>query len=116
METPATTARAELVELHPRGVVPPVLFRMVITFAAICARERNEHSVSLLAGHRIPSLRWRERRLRRDFRDDARPNSSAAFTDGEAEALLHGNRGNQLDFHDRVVTRHDHLDALLQFD
>src|SRR2546426_6122709 len=44
------------------------------------------------------------------------PHGPATLTDGEPEALLHGDRRDQLDRHDRVVARHDHLHALRQLD
>src|SRR6478672_8957468 len=47
-----------------------------------------------------------------DFGDDARAHGAAALADGEAEALIHGDRLDQLDLHVRVVARHDHLLAL----
>src|SRR6267143_3969704 len=41
-------------------------------------------------------------------------NRSAAFSDREAEAFVHGDRRNQLDRHLHVVPRHHHLHALGQ--
>src|SRR4051812_47480169 len=46
-----------------------------------------------------------------DLGDDARAHRATALTDGEAELLLHGDRGDELDLDGRVVARHDHLDA-----
>src|SRR3954462_3545366 len=47
-----------------------------------------------------------------DLRDPARADGAAAFANGEAQALLHGDGLDQLDLHLGVVTGHDHLGAL----
>src|SRR3954467_3209816 len=49
-----------------------------------------------------------------DLGDDARAHGTAALADGEPEALVHGDRLDELDLHLHVVTGHDHLDALGQ--
>src|SRR5437016_1969762 len=49
-----------------------------------------------------------------DLRDDPGPDRPAALADGESEALVHGDRLDQLDLHRHVVARHDHLGALGQ--
>src|SRR5665647_1336318 len=51
-----------------------------------------------------------------DLRDRPGAHGTAALADGESQALLHGDRGDELDFHHRVVARHDHLDALFEGD
>src|SRR5262244_3748577 len=53
-------------------------------------------------------------RLFRDRDDDAGTDGLAAFTDGEALLLLHGDRRDQLDIHGGVVAGHDHLGARRQ--
>src|SRR3954463_8633074 len=53
-------------------------------------------------------------RLLDDFGDDARPDRATALADGEAEALVHGDRLDELDLHLDVVARHHHLRALGQ--
>src|SRR4051794_25586501 len=47
-----------------------------------------------------------------DLGDAARADGPAALADGEAQALLHGDRLDQLDLHLGVVAGHDHLGAL----
>src|SRR4051812_11668500 len=47
-----------------------------------------------------------------DLGDPARADGAAAFADGEAQTLLHGDGLDQLDLHLGVVARHDHLGAL----
>src|SRR4051794_29463210 len=47
-----------------------------------------------------------------DLGDPARANGAAAFADGEAQPLLHGDGLDQLDLHLGVVTGHDHLGPL----
>src|SRR5581483_9123866 len=69
----------------------------------------------------VPQLqcpsRWtRSSFLLVDLRDAAGANGAAAFADGEAQALFHGDRGDQLDVHLGVVARHHHLGALGQLD
>src|SRR5215212_1067276 len=49
-----------------------------------------------------------------DLRNDAGADGAAALTDGEPEALVHGDRLDQLDRHLDVVAGHDHLRALGQ--
>src|SRR3954453_9512286 len=51
-----------------------------------------------------------------DLRDGAGADGAAALADGEAQALVHGDRGDERDLHDGVVARHAHLDALLELD
>src|SRR5699024_4384583 len=51
-----------------------------------------------------------------DLGDAAGAHGAATLTDGEAEALLHGDRLDQLDRHLGVVAGHDHLGALGQRD
>src|SRR5450830_359729 len=51
-----------------------------------------------------------------DLDDLARADGAATLTDGEAEALLHRDRLNQLDRDLGVVAGHDHLGALRQRD
>src|SRR3954451_7325231 len=47
-----------------------------------------------------------------DLGDSTRTHGATTLTDGEAQALLHGDRLDQLDRHFGVVARHDHLRAL----
>src|SRR5262245_54312743 len=49
-----------------------------------------------------------------DCGDDAGADGAAAFADGEAQLLLHGDRRDQLDRHRHIVARHHHLGALGQ--
>src|ERR1700758_4148801 len=51
-----------------------------------------------------------------DLGDDAGADRAAAFTDGEAQAFFHGDRGDQLDGDRHVVARHDHFLVLGQLD
>src|SRR6185437_13346347 len=51
-----------------------------------------------------------------DLGDGAGADGAAALADREAQALVHGDRLDQLDLHLRVVARHDHLLALGQLD
>src|SRR4051812_6079558 len=47
-----------------------------------------------------------------DLGDSTGADGAATLADGEAQALLHGDRLDQLDRHLGVVARHDHLGAL----
>src|SRR5215211_7899199 len=47
-----------------------------------------------------------------DLADHSRADGAASLANGEAQALVHGDRLDQLDRHLDVVARHDHLDAL----
>src|ERR1044072_3036460 len=46
--------------------------------------------------------------------DDTGADRTTALTDGEAQLLLHGNRGDQLHFNRHIVARHHHLSASRQ--
>src|SRR4026207_1392828 len=54
--------------------------------------------------------------LLEDAGADAGADGAPALADGEAEALIHGDRLDQLDLHVRVVAGHDHLLPLGQLD
>src|SRR5687768_2427306 len=47
-----------------------------------------------------------------DLGDAAGAHGAATLADREAQALIHGDRVDQLHLHHRVVTRHAHLGAL----
>src|SRR5690242_21555157 len=49
-----------------------------------------------------------------DLADGSRADGASAFADGEAQALLHGDRGQQRNLQLDVVARHHHLRALRQ--
>src|SRR5471030_2438914 len=51
-----------------------------------------------------------------DLRNDAGADGTAAFTDGEAQAFFHRDRGDQLDRDRHVVAGHDHFLVLGQLD
>ena len=55
-------------------------------------------------------------RLLAHLGDSAGTNGTAALTDSEAEALLNGDGGDQLNAHLHVIAGHAHLDALGQGD
>src|SRR6185369_7356308 len=55
-------------------------------------------------------------RLLDDLRHHAGADGAAAFTDGEAQAFFHGDRGDQLHGDRHVVARHHHLLVLGQLD
>ncbi len=50
--------------------------------------------------------------LEQHFGNDAGTHGAAAFTNGEADAGLHGDRGDELYRHGDFVPGHDHLDSL----
>src|SRR3954447_4074929 len=56
----------------------------------------------------------RIRLLLDDLGDDARAHPAATLADGGAQALVHGDRLDEVDLHLDVVAGHDHLDALGQ--
>src|SRR5882757_6837440 len=51
-----------------------------------------------------------------DLGDTARTDGLAAFADGEAHGLFHGDRGDELDFDRDVVAGHHHFDAFRELD
>src|SRR3954470_406173 len=89
------------------------LRRMRILFWAIAAmsQTRNEPPterglVCSVVSVSTPSA------LLDDLRHDTRADRAAALANREAQALIHGDRLNELDLHGDVVAGHDHLDAL----
>src|SRR5882757_7113743 len=58
----------------------------------------------------------RGRELLEDLDDLAGAPGAAALANGEGQALLHGDRLDEIDLHLGVVTGHDHLGALGQLD
>src|SRR5437764_14697017 len=54
--------------------------------------------------------------LLRDVGDNPCANRTAAFANREAQALVHGDRGDQLDTQVHVVARHHHFGALGEHD
>src|SRR5271168_1540891 len=56
------------------------------------------------------------RNLLRYLGNNARTNGPAAFTNGEAQTFVHGDRGDQVNVDRHVITRHDHFRAFLQRD
>src|SRR6185312_2793545 len=54
--------------------------------------------------------------LLEDLGHGAGADGAATLADCEAEALVHGDRLDQLDGHLGIVAGHDHLDVLLQLD
>jgi hypothetical protein len=56
----------------------------------------------------LPSLK-----LLQDLGDDTGTHSSATFSDGEIQPLIHGYGRDELYLHDRVVSWHDHLHTFL---
>src|SRR5437762_6628173 len=62
----------------------------------------------------LPAIRYLDSSLLLDFGDDPGAHRAAALADREAEAILHRDRGDQLDRHLRVVAGHHHLHARRQ--
>src|SRR5512135_3644147 len=58
----------------------------------------------------------RRSRLLDDLGDRAGPDRPAALADGEAQGLLHGDVGDQLDLQVDGVAGHDHLDVVGELD
>ena len=58
----------------------------------------------------------REQKLLLDVDDNTGTNGTAALADSEAQALLDGDGGDQLDLHVDVIAGHAHLGALGQSD
>src|SRR3954462_5203114 len=68
----------------------------------------------VLAKRRPPPGSSCRRGLLLDARDHPRADRTAALSNSESQALVHGDRLNHLDRHLHVVTWHDHLRALGQ--
>jgi len=61
-------------------------------------------------------LNFRNYQLLNDFSHNTCADGTTAFTDGETQTLLHGDRRNQLDRHSDIVAWHHHLDTFRQVD
>src|SRR5690625_6948125 len=59
---------------------------------------------------------WSLRKLLDDLGDHTGTDGPTTLTDRKAELLLHSDRGDQLDLHLNVITRHYHLDPLRERD
>ena len=55
-------------------------------------------------------------KLFNDFRNNARTNGSAAFTNSETETFFHSDGGYKLNIHFDVVAGHNHFYAFGKFD
>src|SRR3954468_10961440 len=84
------------------------LARRLVELLVVVALEADADLV--LRHRRVPRF------LFRDLGDDAGADGAATLADGEPQALVHGDRLDQLDLHVRVVARHDHLLALRELD
>src|SRR5438128_3976817 len=113
--------RAELRELEPVGIVLPVLRRPVGARPAGRARERDDRSIVLRQkALRVPLTAAGgsgSAPLLRSFQDLRRhpgAHGLAALADGEAQALLESDGGDERDLEVGVVAGHDHLGARRQ--
>lgn len=91
---------AVLLQLHSAGGVLLVLDRGVIAPLALGAGEQNVDAHDLL----------------HDFRHHAGADGTAAFANGEAQTLLHGDGGDEFNIEGGVVAGHDHFHAFVQGD
>src|SRR5205085_9262129 len=96
---------AVLLHLHPPLLLLAVLGRDVVPPLALGT---GEDDVGTLVG----GCHWFSRSLLVDLDDPPGADGPATLTDGEAEALLHGDGLDELDVDRRVVPRHDHLGAI----
>ena len=98
--------RAKLLQFEAlrRG---PLIFRFavvaVLAFAALKLNNLSRHGLLARSSLLFQNLRHRPG-----------SNSSSAFADRKAQALVHGHRRDQLHFNRHVVPRHHHLHAFGQ--
>src|SRR5579872_1120067 len=105
---PVTAAPAAvLLHLDPALLLGPVLGGDVVAPLALAARQDDVGSLV---------ARCHRRSLLVDFRHPAGTHGTPTLPDGEAKALLHGDRLDQLDLHRGVVAGHHHLGALGEVD
>src|SRR4029079_10853559 len=87
------------------------------SWEALRRRRRASGSATSEARQKAPVSRWLTGsfvfllELLGDLGDSTCAHGTAALADGEAEAVLHGDRLDQLDLHVGVVARHHHLAA-----
>src|SRR5665811_757323 len=117
-------ARAELLHLQALALRVAVLRGDVVALLALRASQRHLRPRVTLR-HRLfqpcsrsayqasPGRPCRQRLLD-DLGDPAGAHGAAALADGEAQALLHRDRLDQVHHHLGVVTRHHHLGATRQ--
>ncbi len=95
--------RAVLLVLHTGRVKTLVLVAIIVTLMANSAFKRNKFS-------------WHFYSLLDDFGYGSGADGAAALADGEAELLLHGDRGDELHVDRHVVARRHHLHAFRELD
>ncbi len=98
-----TAERAVLLVLHTGRMKSLILVAIIVTLMANSAFERNKFS-------------WHFYSLLDDFGYGSGADGAAALADGEAELLLHGDRGDELHVDRHVVARRHHLDAFRKLD
>src|SRR5579862_22521 len=106
VEGMTAVTRTILPKLEPARIVLLVLARGVGPLLALGAGKEDDRPV-LWSCHVV---------LLGDRGDRAGADGPATFADGEAQADLEGDRGDQLDGHRDVVAGHDHLGAFGQPD
>ena len=95
--------RAVLLVLHTGRVKTLILVAIIVTLMANSAFERNKFS-------------WHFYSLLDDFGYGSGADGAAALADGEAELLLHGDRGDELHVDRHVIARSHHLHAFRELD
>src|SRR2546421_5148846 len=110
-----TASPAELLELQTIWSRFLVLRRYVIAALAITALQYNviawHYSTSPISNLKSEI---RKQKLFNYIRDRTGAHRAAAFTDREAQSLLHRNRRDQFNLHLHIVARHHHLYSLRQ--
>src|SRR5262245_44719975 len=102
----AAATSTERLELKPIRSVLFVLGCHVIALFALRTLQNN-----VIPWHFLNSLL---QKLLNNVSHRTGTDRSAALADSEAEAFFHGDRGDELDLHLDVVSRHDHLDTCRQ--
>src|SRR2546423_9233451 len=110
-----TASPAELLELQTIWSRFLVLRRYVIAALAITALQYNviawHYSTSPISNLKSEI---RKQKLFNNITDRTGAHRAAAFTDREAQSLLHRNRRDQLNLHLHIVAGHHHLYSLRQ--
>jgi len=95
-----TTFRAKLFQLHSLGVVSLIFLRCIVSFLTLCAGKGYYNSIFIF---------WHD--LLDYLRNSSGADSSAAFTDREAQTLFHSYRVDQFNLGGNIITRHNHFYA-----
>ena len=105
--TASPAPRAVFSHFQSLGIIASVFRGGVVSFTAVGALQRNNDTgFSSLSSHGLVNY----------LGNNSCADSSSTFPYGEVKPFFHSNGVDHADFHDGVVSRHDHLYSFFQLD